>query len=221
MDNHNLAFPVKINRHHDFLFVVDVQNDFMPQYCDHVPSLPVEDGNEVVKPINHLMELFDNIIITQDWHAPNHYSFASQHNGHTPYEMLKVNYGEQILWPDHCVAGSWGAEFHPDLITTRARAIIRKGTQREIDSYSAFFENDRTTSTGLDGYMNAIVPENTKPNLFFVGLAFDFCVAYSAIDAAKLGYNVIILMDYCRAINRDNSKKKIIRDMRDIGIKMF
>jgi nicotinamidase/pyrazinamidase len=181
---------------HDILLIVDVQNDFCPG-----GALAVTDGDAVVAPINRSMQWFDHIILTQDWHSPHHLSFASAHPGKRPFEQIELNYGPQTLWPDHCIQGTPGADFHPALQLTRAELILRKGFRPQIDSYSAFFENDRTTATGLGGYLR----ERGITRVFLAGLAYDYCVAYSALDARRLGFNAIILRDACRAIDLNNS----------------
>lgn len=178
------------------LIVIDVQNDFCPGGALAVPG-----GDEIVGPINALMGEFQTVILTQDWHPAGHSSFASSHDGKSPYETTEMPYGTQVLWPDHCVQGSSGAEFHADLNLTRADMIIRKGFNPAIDSYSAFFENDQSTPTGLDGYLRT----RGISELVMVGLATDFCVNFSALDAAKLGYQVTVQMDLCRAIDLDGS----------------
>jgi nicotinamidase/pyrazinamidase len=173
------------------LVVIDVQNDFCPG-----GALAVPDGDAIVPGINALMQRFAAVILTQDWHPAGHSSFASQHDGKSPLTLTQMPYGAQMLWPDHCVQGSNGAAFHADLNSDRADLIIRKGYNRAIDSYSAFFENDRSTPTGLDGYLRS----RSINTLTMVGLATDFCVNYSAVDAARLGYSVIVDQDLCRAI---------------------
>jgi nicotinamidase/pyrazinamidase len=182
--------------HRDILIVIDVQNDFCPG-----GALAVADGDAVIDPIHNLAVKFDHIVLTQDWHTPAHSSFASAHAGKKPFEQIEVSYGTQTLWPDHCVQGSKGAEFHPALGLTRAELILRKGFRKEIDSYSAFFENDRTTATGLAGYLR----ERGLTRVFLAGLAYDFCVGYSALDARRLGFEAIVLKDACRAIDLDGS----------------
>jgi nicotinamidase/pyrazinamidase len=177
------------------LLVIDVQNDFCPGGALAVPG-----GDEIVPGINALMAEFAAVILTQDWHPADHLSFASQHPGKAPMEMTEMPYGPQVLWPDHCVQGSEGAAFHPDLDTTRADLIIRKGFRREIDSYSAFFENDQTTPTGLEGYLRS----RGITTLTIVGLATDFCVNFSAVDAAA-GVPVEVRGDLARAIDLDGS----------------
>ena len=174
------------------LLVIDVQNDFCP-----AGALEVAGGNEIIPYINEEMAKYDCVVLTQDWHPKGHSSFATSHEGKNPLELIKMPYGDQVLWPDHCVQGSKGAEFHPDLNIEQANAIIRKGSNPFIDSYSAFFENDRKTSTGLDGYLKSLEIEKIS----LVGLATDFCVNYSAQDAANLGYKVSVLEKMCRAID--------------------
>ena len=178
------------------LIVIDVQNDFCPGGALAVPG-----GDTIVPGINALMAESAAVILTQDWHPAGHASFASQHAGRAAYNVVEMPYGPQVLWPDHCVQGSPGAAFHPDLATDRADLILRKGFRRDIDSYSAFFENDRTTPTGLDGYLRA----RGISDLLMVGLATDFCVQYSALDAARLGYRVTVRETLCRAIDLDGS----------------
>ncbi|NKX45293.1 bifunctional nicotinamidase/pyrazinamidase [Roseicyclus persicicus] len=174
------------------LLVIDVQVDFCPGGALAVPG-----GDAIVPGINALMAGFPAVILTQDWHPADHLSFASQHPGKAPMDMTEMPYGPQVLWPDHCVQGTPGAAFHPDLDTTRADLVIRKGFRRAIDSYSAFFENDRTTPTGLEGYLKT----RGLTRLTLVGLATDFCVNYSAVDAARLGFEVTVRQDLCRAID--------------------
>lgn len=178
------------------LIVIDVQNDFCPG-----GALAVPDGNTIVPGINAMMADYDAVIFTQDWHPAGHSSFASSHPGQEPMDVINMPYGPQVLWPDHCVQGSEGAAFHPDLNTTKADLIIRKGYNPAIDSYSAFFENDQTTPTGLEGYLRT----RGITDLTMVGLATDFCVNYSAVDAAKLGFHVTVILEFCRAIDFDGS----------------
>ncbi|SMX23099.1 bifunctional nicotinamidase/pyrazinamidase [Boseongicola aestuarii] len=178
------------------ILVIDVQNDFCPG-----GALAVEGGDEIVAPINALIPEFAVRVFTQDWHPGDHSSFASQHAGAEPYSMIDMPYGPQVLWPDHCIIGSQGAAFHSDLDTRGADMIIRKGFRREIDSYSAFFENDHTTPTGLEGYLRS----RGVDAVTLVGLATDFCVNFSAVDAAKLGFRVTVVESLCRAIDLDGS----------------
>jgi nicotinamidase/pyrazinamidase len=181
-----------IDNDRDVLLVVDIQNDFCPG-----GKLAVPRGDEVVPIINRLAERFANVVLTQDWHPSGHQSFASSHPGRKPYEIIKVAYGDQVLWPDHCVQGSAGAEFHPGLRIPHAELVIRKGYRRDIDSYSTFYENDRKTPTGLAGYLR----ERGLTRAYLAGLAFDFCVRYSAEDACREGFEVIVIEDACRGID--------------------
>ncbi len=178
------------------LIVIDLQRDFCPGGALAVPG-----GDEIVAPINAIMPDFNAVILTQDWHPPHHASFASSHPGKAPYEMIEMPYGPQILWPDHCVKGTPGADFHARLNTIPANLILRKGYHAAIDSYSAFFENDRKTPTGLEGYLRT----RGLTRLVMVGLATDFCVQYSALDAARLGFDVSVRLGLCRAIDLDGS----------------
>ena len=194
------------------LLVIDVQNDFCP-----TGALEVAGGNEIVPYINKEMVKYDCVVLTQDWHPKGHSSFATSHEGKNPLELIKMPYGDQVLWPDHCVQGSKGAEFHPDLNIEQANAIIRKGSNPFIDSYSAFFENDRKTPTGLDGYFKSLEIENIN----LVGLATDFCVNYSAQDAANLGYKVSVLEKMCRAIDLNGSLAAAKSEMQDCGVEFI
>ena len=191
------------------LIVIDVQNDFCPG-----GALVVPDGDGIVSGINALMSEAEAVILTQDWHPAGHASFASSHSGAAPYDMTEMPYGPQVLWPDHCVQGSPGAAFHPDLDADRADMIVRKGFRPGIDSYSAFFENDRTTPTGLDGYLRT----RGIDTLTLVGLATDFCVHFSAVDAAKLGYATTVETDLCRAIDLDGSLAAATAAMEAAGV---
>ncbi len=186
----------------DVLLIIDVQNDF----CEG-GALEVPDGSAVVKPINEVARRFRNVVITQDWHTPAHSSFASSHSGKEPMETVEMDYGTQILWPDHCIQGTKGAGFHPDLDVTRGQLIIRKGYNRELDSYSAFFENDKKTPTGLAGYLR----ERGLERCFLAGLAFDVCVRWSAEDARKVGFPAVVLEDLSRGIDMEGS----IRETRE------
>ena len=194
------------------LLVIDVQNDFCP-----AGALEVAGGNEIIPYINEEMSKYECVVLTQDWHPKGHSSFATTHVGKNPLELIKMPYGDQVLWPDHCVQGSKGAEFHPDLNIEQANAIIRKGSNPFIDSYSAFFENDRKTPTGLDGYLKSL--EIEKINL--VGLATDFCVNYSAQDAANLGYKVSVLEKMCRAIDLNGSLAAAKSEMQNCGVEII
>ena len=191
------------------LIAIDVQNDFCPN-----GALAVLGGDEVVAPINALMSDFDAVVLTQDWHPGHHSSFADMHPSAAPYDQVVLPYGPQVLWPRHCVIGSLGAAFHPDLNLDRADLILRKGFRPEIDSYSAFFENDKQTQTGLHGYLS----ERGLQDVTLVGLATDFCVAYSALDAARLGYRVTVRLNCCRAIDLDQSLTKMISAMVNAGV---
>jgi len=184
----------------DVLIVVDVQNDFCPG-----GALAVADGDAVINPILRIAPAFEHIVLTQDWHPPDHTSFATAHPGKKPFEQIELSYGVQTLWPPHCVQGSKGAEFHPALHLPQAELILRKGFRPQIDSYSAFFENDRETPTGLGGYLE----ERNLSRVFLAGLAYDFCVGYSAMDARRLGLEAVVLRDACRAIDLDGSVGKI------------
>jgi nicotinamidase/pyrazinamidase len=188
----------------DALIVVDVQNDFCPG-----GQLAVSGGHEIIEPINSIMESFDAVILTQDWHPHGHSSFASSHNLEN-FSVMEMSYGEQVLWPDHCVQGSSGAMFHEKLNTLSADLVIRKGSNSTMDSYSAFFENDKKTPTGLHGYLNA----RGVKELTFVGLATDYCVAYSALDAVRLNFNVSVDTGLCRAIDADGSLEKALTEMK-------
>lgn len=191
------------------LIVIDVQYDFCPG-----GALAVENGDQVVPVINGLIERFDHVMLTQDWHPAGHSSFASEHAGKEPFGTVMMPYGEQILWPDHCIQGSQGAEFHADLEWTKAELVVRKGFRRAIDSYSAFFENDHTTPTGLAGYLK----ERGISKLTMAGLATDFCVGFSALDAAKLGFSVTVVMEGCRAIDIDGSLAAMTGKMQEAGV---
>ncbi|SEV88756.1 nicotinamidase/pyrazinamidase [Aliiroseovarius sediminilitoris] len=191
------------------LIVIDVQNDFCPG-----GALAVANGDAIIPLINEMLPEFSVKVFTQDWHPAGHSSFASSHDGKDPYQTAKMPYGTQVLWPDHCIQGSIGAKLHDHLHRDRADMIIRKGFRAEIDSYSAFFENDRTTPTGLEGYLRTRGVEK----LTLVGLATDFCVAYSAIDGARLGFDVTVWEQACRAIDLDGSLDAARADMRAAGV---
>jgi nicotinamidase/pyrazinamidase len=193
------------------LLIIDVQNDFCPD-----GSLAVSGGDEIVSGINAMMDEFSTIVLTQDWHPANHSSFAANHTGKNPFEMIDMPYGPQVLWPVHCVQGSPGGTFHKDLDTDPANMIIRKGFRPEIDSYSAFFENDRSTPTGLHGYLQT----RGIDTVTLVGLATDFCVNFSAVDAANLGYAVTVRQDLCRAIDLDGSLAAAQDGMGKAGVKL-
>ena len=191
------------------LIVIDIQNDFCPG-----GALAVTEGDQIIPRVNAMMSEFPVVVLTQDWHPPTHSSFASNHLGKTVFESIPMAYGEQTLWPDHCIQGTSGALFHPALLTDPADLIIRKGFRPGIDSYSAFFENDRTTPTGLDGYLRS----RGVAEVTFVGLATDYCVAYSALDAARLGFAVTVLLGACRAIDLGGSLERMVNNMRAAGV---
>ena len=191
------------------LVVIDVQNDFCPG-----GALEVPDGDAVVEKINRLAGKFRVKVFTQDWHPADHASFAANHAGKQPFDTIDLSYGTQVLWPPHCVQGTRGAEFHAGLKTSEADVIVRKGFRAGIDSYSAFFENDRETPTGLDGYLRSRGVEK----IFCAGLATDFCVRYSAADAARLGFEVVLIEDACRAIDLDGSLGAAMKEMRELGV---
>lgn len=193
------------------LIVIDVQNDFCPG-----GALAVAGGDAIIAPINLLLAEFPVRVLTQDWHPANHSSFAANHPGAAPFTLTDMPYGSQVLWPTHCVEGSDGAAFHPALQTDRADLVIRKGFRPQIDSYSAFFENDHKTPTGLEGYLKT----RGVTKLTFVGLATDFCVAYSAIDAANLGFSVSVLEGACRAIDLDGSLATAKANMLAANVRM-
>jgi len=193
----------------DLLLVVDVQNDFLPG-----GALAVPEGDAIVPLINALAQRFAHVALTQDWHVPGHLSFASSHAGRAPFETNTLPYGPQILWPDHCVQGSLGAEFSRALSIPRAELIVRKGYRRGIDSYSAFCEADGVTFTGLAGYLR----ERDFHRVFLSGLATDFCVAYSAVDARKAGFEVVVIEDACRAIDTGGSLTAAWERMREAGV---
>src|SRR3954465_6974967 len=183
---------MQINPHDDLLLVIDVQNDFCPG-----GALAVSDGDAVVPTINRISQRFGHVVLTQDWHPAGHSSFASSHQGTAPFETIAMPYGPQTLWPDHCVQGTGGAALHPELSTAAAELVIRKGFRPEIDSYSAFYENDRQTPTGLAGYLR----DRGLRRIFLAGLATDYCVHYSAVDARRLGFDTVLIEAGCRAID--------------------
>lgn len=191
------------------LIVIDVQNDFCPG-----GALAVEGGDQIVQGINGLMSDFPAVVLTQDWHPEGHSSFASSHPGQAPFSLIDMPYGPQVLWPDHCIQGREGAKFHPGLDATSADLIIRKGYNPRIDSYSAFFENDHETATGLEGYLRT----RGIHKLTLVGLATDYCVHFSAVDAANLGFAVSVRTDLCRAIDLDGSLADAMAAMRAAGV---
>jgi nicotinamidase/pyrazinamidase len=193
----------------DVLLVIDVQNDFCPG-----GALAVPDGDQVIPVINRTAARFSHIVFTQDWHPFGHLSFASSHPGRKPFESIAMQYGEQTLWPDHCVQGTKGAAFHADLQIPEAELILRKGFHPEIDSYSAFQENDRATKTGLAGYLK----ERGLERVFIAGLAYDYCVRYSAVDARAAGLSAVVIEDACRAINLDDSVEATRREFVASGV---
>jgi nicotinamidase/pyrazinamidase len=193
----------------DALIVVDVQNDFMPDGALAVPR-----GDEIVPIVNRLAPAFRNVVLTQDWHPPGHISFATSHPGRRPFERIRLDYGEQVLWPDHCVQGTSGAAFHPDLAIPHAQLVVRKGYHPRVDSYSTFVEADGRHTTGLAGYLR----ERGIERVFLCGLATDFCVAWSAVDARKAGFEVTVVDDACRAIDTGGSLAAAGRDMAAAGV---
>ena len=195
----------------DVFLVIDVQNDFCPG-----GALAVPDGDQVVPVINGLMARFDHVLMTQDWHPRGHGSFASSHAGRQPFETVEMPYGAQTLWPDHCVQGTPGAAFHDALDTGRAELIVRKGFDPAIDSYSAFYENDGKTATGLSGYLKT----RGFRRVFAAGLATDFCVHFSAVDAAREGFEILVIEDACRAIDLEGSLAAARRAMTAAGVRM-
>ncbi len=193
----------------DALLVVDVQNDFCPG-----GALAVKDGDAVVGPVNRLGRRFGHVLLTQDWHPPGHLSFATSHPGKSPFETVELAYGTQVLWPDHCVQSTPGAGFHRDLDLPQAELVLRKGFRRPIDSYSAFFENDHRTPTGLSGYLRT----RGLRRVFLAGLATDFCVFYSALDARREGFDAVLIEDACRGIDLNGSLDAAMASMRDAGV---
>ncbi len=196
----------------DALVVVDVQNDFCPG-----GSLAVPNGDAVVPVTNRLMAVFSHVILTQDWHTPGHNSFASAHPGAEAFQSIQAAYGDQVLWPDHCVQGTVGAEFHSDLEVNRAELITRKGFRPDIDSYSAFYENDHLTRTGLAGYLR----ERGFERLYVCGLATDFCVKWSAIDGKREGFEVAVIEDASGAIDLDGSLDAALSELRENGVEIL
>jgi len=193
----------------DLLLIIDVQNDFCP-----AGALAVAEGDAVIPVVNRLSERFDHVVLTQDWHPPGHKSFATSHPGSAPFASVAMPYGPQTLWPDHCVQGTKGAEFHRDLVARDSELVLRKGFRKEIDSYSAFYENDRATKTGLNGYLR----DRGLKRLFMCGLATDFCVAWSALDGRREGFPIIVLEDACRAIDLNGSLVAARGEMLKAGI---
>jgi nicotinamidase/pyrazinamidase len=200
---------MQIRRSEDLLLIIDVQNDFCPG-----GALAVNEGDAVVPIINRLSQRFDHTALTQDWHPFDHSSFATSHPGSAPFETVAMPYGQQTLWPDHCVQGTAGAAFHPELSTERAELVIRKGFRPEIDSYSAFYENDRRTPTGLAGYLR----ERGLKRIFLAGLATDYCVYYSAVDARRLGFDAVVMESGCRAIDLAGSLAAAWSGMQEAGV---
>ncbi len=196
----------------DALLVIDVQHDFCPGGALAVPG-----GDEVVPVINDLARQFDHVLLTQDWHPRGHLSFASSHRGKRPYETIRTEYGEQVLWPDHCLQGTHGAALHSALSVAHAELILRKGFRKAIDSYSAFFENDRRTPTGLAGYLR----ERSIDTLYLAGLALDFCVGWSAVDGRRLGFEVYVVEEAARAIDTGGSLERARREMQAAGVELI
>ncbi len=203
------AAPIKVDDS-SALLVIDVQNCFLPG-----GSLAVKDGDQVISVINRMAKGFANVVMTQDWHTVGHVSFASSHSGKKPFETIDLNYGKQVLWPDHCVQGTDGASLSKDLAIPQAELIIRKGFHKDVDSYSAFTEADGKTTTGLAGYLKA----RKLKRLFVAGLATDFCVAWTAIDARKAGFETYVVEDACRGIDTQGSLAKAWADMTKAGVK--
>jgi len=191
------------------LIVVDVQNGFTPG-----GNLAVANADEIIPKINQLAQKFEHIVLTQDWHPDQHISFADNHPNKKPFETIELDYGRQVLWPKHCVQGTHDAEFHPDLNIPTAQLIIRKGCHQNIDSYSAFMEADRKTPTGLNGYLR----EHQINTVYIVGIATDFCVAWTAIDAAELGFDTYVIEDACKAIDLNGSLQQAWKDMSQKGV---
>jgi nicotinamidase/pyrazinamidase len=196
----------------EVLVIVDVQNDFCPG-----GALAVPQGDEIVPAVNRLAAEFAHVVLTQDWHPSGHASFASSHLRSQPFDTINLSYGRQILWPDHCVQGTRGAEFHPGLEVPHAELVLRKGFRAAIDSYSAFFENDRRTPTGLVGYLK----DRGFERVTLCGLATDFCVFYSALDGRQSGFEVAIATDACRGIDVDGSLDRAMRSMKEAGVTLL
>lgn len=195
----------------DALIVIDIQNDFCPG-----GALAVTEGDAIIPRVNTMMADFATIVLTQDWHPTDHSSFADQHPGKAPFETVEMPYGTQTLWPAHCIQGTAGAAFHPELATDPAQLVIRKGCGRDIDSYSAFFENDHRTPTGLEGYLRS----RGISAVTLTGIATDFCVAYSALDAARLGFGVTVDLAACRGIDLGGSLAAMLEQMRAAGVRL-
>jgi len=196
----------------DILIVTDVQYDFLPG-----GALAVPDGDQVIEPINRLAKVFRHVLLTQDWHPAGHASFASTHPGRKPFELIELHYGLQVLWPDHCVQGTPGAEISRDLQIPHAQLVIRKGYNREIDSYSGFLEADRKTSTGLAGYLR----ERGFKRIFCTGLALDFCVAWTALDAKAAGFDTYLIEDAARAIDTNGSLERARQDLKAADVQVI
>ena len=197
-------------RSDDLLLLVDIQLDFCPG-----GALAVTDGDSIIPPINQLATRFQHVVLTQDWHPADHLSFASQHPGRRPYDTIETSYGPQTLWPDHCVQGSPGAQFHPALDIPNPSLILRKGIHREVDSYSAFYENDHQTPTGLADW----VRDRGIQRIFVAGLALDFCVRYTAADGAGCAFKVLVIEDACRPVNLPGSLDATHKQFRSLGLK--
>ena len=194
------------------LLIIDIQNDFCPG-----GALAVHEGDTIIPVINKLANRFDHVILTQDWHPAGHSSFASTHEGKNPYDIIPMSYGNQVLWPDHCVQGTNGSAFHLDISTLKAQLIIRKGFRKEVDSYSAFYENDHTTATGLSGYLK----DCGIDTLYLTGLATDFCVKWSAIDAIREGFSVYVIKDAVKGINLNGSVAAAWEEMQNAGVNII
>ena len=198
--------------HTDVLLVIDVQNDFCPG-----GALAVPEGDDVIETIRHAAKSFRHIVLTQDWHPKGHVSFASTHEGRKELDTIETANGEQMLWPDHCVQGMPGAELHPALLLPRAELLLRKGFRVDVDSYSAFFENDHVTPTGLGGYLR----ERGLRRVFLAGLAYDFCVGFSALDARQLDFPAVVLRDACRAIGHGGSDAQMDLRLQQAGVQQI
>jgi nicotinamidase/pyrazinamidase len=196
----------------DILVIVDLQNDFCPGGALAVPR-----GDQIVPAVNRLGAEFAHVALTQDWHPRGHASFASSHADKNPFDTIELSYGQQILWPDHCVQGTRGAAFHPDLDVPHAELVLRKGFRTAIDSYSAFFENDHRTPTGLVGYLK----ERRFERITLCGLATDFCVLYSALDGRQAGFEITLMTDACRGIDMDGSLDRAMRSMKEAGVTLL
>ncbi|MCF6320241.1 MAG: bifunctional nicotinamidase/pyrazinamidase [Rhizobiaceae bacterium] len=201
-----------MNNKNTALLMIDIQNDFCPG-----GALAVNEGDKIVELVNGMQKDYPVLVLTQDWHPADHSSFAANHDGAEPFSMVEMPYGDQVLWPTHCVQGSEGAQFHRDLQTNNAHMIIRKGFRPQIDSYSAFFENDQQTPTGLAGYLR----ERGVESVVLTGLATDFCVNYSALDAIKCGFNASLILEACRAIDMDGSLDAAMDAMKNAGVEII